>query len=189
MTIPSPDAGQVRIQVEAFRLNFADVLARLGLYQDAPPLPAILGFDVSGRVNAVGSGVQKLCPGMRVVGMTRFGGYASQVVTNVSCVAPIPENFNPGAATALATQYSTAWLAAMEMACLQTGDRVLIHAAAGGVRTALVQIAKLQGCTIYGTTGSQQKLNYLKRIGVDYLSNVLRTISNGRICTLNQARE
>lgn len=165
---PEPGAGEVRIAVELSGLNFADVLARKGLYQAAPPLPCILGFDVVGCIDKVGEGVIGLSEGMRVVAMSRFGGYASKVIARTYGVVEIPNNMNSDAACALGTQYATAWYAAMELVRLHAGDRVLIHSAAGGVGTALVQLAKFSGCTVVGTTRSRDKFQYLASIGVDF---------------------
>ncbi len=162
---------EVGIKVEAFGLNYADVMARLGIYPDAPPLPAIVGYEVVGKIVEVGADVQNRKVGDRVVAMTRFGGYAEFAKTDARATAIIPENMNAGKATALATQYGTAYFAAEEMTRMQEGDHVLIQAAAGGVGTALVQLAKWRKCTIFGTAGSQKKIDYLKSQGVHYPIN------------------
>ena len=104
---------------------------------------------------------------MRVVAMTRFGGYATLALSATYGVFEIPEGFGAAAATALATQYVTAWYAGVELVRLHPGDRVLVQGAAGGVGTALVQIARLYGCVIFGTTGTPGKVNHLAEIGVD----------------------
>lgn len=169
--VPELQDGFVRIEVEAFGLNFADVMARQGLYEDAPPLPAVLGYEVVGRIEALGDGVEDLKLGQRVVALTRFGGYAEMTVTDARAVVPISEEIDVGSAAALATQYGTAYYAAYEMAPLFEGQSVLIQAAAGGVGTALVQMAKLKGCTVFGTAGSSKKLEYLLQLGVDYPIN------------------
>ncbi len=165
---PLPSEGQIRISVEYSGLNFADVHARRGIYRDAPRLPSVLGYEVVGRIDAVGLGCEEFQPGTRVVAMTRFGGYATKALATRFGVQPIPEDFDGAAATALATQYTTAWYAAEEMVNLHEGDRVLIHSAAGGVGTALVQIAKRHGCTVVGVTRSPFKLDILKTHGVDF---------------------
>jgi NADPH2:quinone reductase len=164
---PIPGRGEIRINVEFSGLNFADVLVRLGLYRDAPPLPLVLGYDVVGRIDAVGPDCGTLNSGMRVVAMTRFGGYAARALSRCYGVVPVPEEYDGVKATALATQFTTAWFAAEEMVCLHEGDRVLIHSAGGGLGTALVQIAKRHGCTVFGTTGSPEKVAYLRSLGVD----------------------
>lgn len=167
----TPKAGEILIHSEAFGLNFADVMARLGLYRDAPPLPAVLGYENVGRIAAVGPGVTDLRVGQRVVALTRFGGYAQAAIADARAAMPIPDDMDAGVATALATQYATAWYAAEEAVRLHPGDNILIHAAAGGVGIALIQLAKRRGATIFGTAGSDEKLKFLKEQGVDYPIN------------------
>lgn len=171
--IPRPKANEVLIKVEAFGLNFADVMARLGLYRAAPPLPAILGYDVVGKIVDKGTAVDQTYLGLRVIALTRFGGYAQYVVADKDLVCSIPDSFSAGVAVALATQYSTAYFLSRSMANLQENDNVLIHAAAGGVGTALVQMALHQKCTVFGTCGSAEKMTYLKKNGVQYPINYL----------------
>ena len=168
---PVPQSHEVVIEVESFGLNFADVMARLGLYRDCPPLPAVVGYEVVGKVKGFGQGVSQFNEGQRVVAFTRFGGYATQVATDQRAVVPIPDDMEAGEAAALAVQYSTAYFAAEEMVRLHEGDHVLIQAAAGGVGTALIQLAKHRKCVIYGAAGSDEKLEYLKKQGVDYPIN------------------
>jgi NADPH:quinone reductase-like Zn-dependent oxidoreductase len=163
----------VLIQVEAFGLNFADVMARNGLYRDAPPLPSVLGYDVVGRVIESGGYEGKHLIGKRVVAMTRFGGYAELAKTDYRACAEIPEEWSATMATALATQYCTAYYAAFECANLHKGDHILIHAAGGGVGTALTQMAKSAGCIVFGTTSSDTKFDYLKQQGVDHPINYI----------------
>jgi len=168
---PSPKSGQVLIKVEAFGLNYADVMARNGLYADAPPLPSVLGYEAVGTINKLGANVQGFEIGQKVVAFTRFGAYAEYCIADQRAIAILPENISNGAAVALATQYCTAYFSALEMVNLHEGDNVLIHAAAGGVGTALIQLAKEKSCNIYGTAGSKDKLDYLKQQGVDFPIN------------------
>ena len=168
---PRPEAGQVLIKVDAFGLNFADVMARNGMYKEAPPLPCVLGYDVAGTVEEVGSGVNNVKPGDRVTAMTRFGGYAEYAITDARAIAIIPGNLDAGAATAITTQYCTAYFAALEMVNLHPGDKVLIQSGAGGVGTALIQLAKHKGCEIFSTAGSEEKLQYLRSMGVHHPIN------------------
>lgn len=172
--IPDPEANEVRIKVQAFGLNFADVMARLGLYDDAPPKPAIVGYDVIGHVDAVGADIKDLKEGQRVIALTRFGGYAEYVCTDARGVVPIDDSTGFAEGTALATQYGTAYYAAAEMVNIYAGDHVLIQAAAGGVGTALVQYAKHKGATVYGTA-SGGKQDYLQEIGVDHPIDYTKT--------------
>ena len=169
--IPQPKEGQVLIKVEAFGLNYADVMARNGLYADAPPLPSVLGYEAVGVIEQVGTGVTEFKMGQKIIAFTRFGAYAEYCIADQRAVALLPENITNGEAVALATQYCTAYFSACEMVNLHEGDNILIHAAAGGVGTALIQLAKEKGCIIYGTAGSQEKLDYLKTQGVDYSIN------------------
>ncbi|MBT8191083.1 MAG: zinc-binding dehydrogenase [Bacteroidia bacterium] len=164
---PKPAPGQVLIKVEAFGLNFADVIARRGLYPDAPKNPALLGYDVAGTVAGLGEGVSSVNIGDRVSALTRFGGYAEYACTMEEGVAKIPDNMDTALSTALATQACTAYYSAVQCVNLHPDDKVLIHAAAGGVGSCLVQIAKHKGCIVYGTA-SGGKQDYLKEIGVDY---------------------
>jgi NADPH2:quinone reductase len=168
---PEPKPHEVLINNECFGLNFADIMARNGLYQDCPPLPAVIGYEVVGRIEKTGKDVTHLKPGQRVVSLTRFGGYATHAVADARAAVVVDENIDAGKAAALATQYCTAYFAAEEMVRLHEGDHVLIDAAAGGVGTALTQMAKHHGCIIYGGAGSDEKLEYLKQQGVQHPIN------------------
>ena len=169
--MPKINAGEVLIKVEGFGLNFADVVAREGMYQDAPPLPSVLGYDVAGRITEVAPDVQNVKVSDRVTAMTRFGGYAEYAAANAMAVSKIPEDMPVGEATALTTQYCTAYYAAAEAANIHEGDKVLIHSAAGGVGTALMQYARYMKCEIFATAGSESKLKMLREEGVHHAIN------------------
>ena len=169
--IPKPNAGEVLIKVEGFGLNFADVLARRGLYPDAPPMPSVLGYDVVGIVREAAPDVTQFKPGDRVTAMTHFGGYAEYAVAPALLSSAISDQMPAGEATALTVQYCTAYYAAAEMVNLYPGDKVLIHAAAGGVGTALLQYCKYKKCEIFATAGSAAKLDMLKAAGADHVIN------------------
>jgi len=185
---PNPDAGEIQIKVEGFGLNFADVLARRGLYPDAPPMPCVLGYDVVGIVTETAPDVTQFKPGDRVTAMTHFGGYAEYAVAPALLSAAISDRMTAGEATALTVQYCTAYFAAAESVNLYPGDKVLIHAASGGVGTALVQFCKYKKCEIFATAGSDAKLEMLKKAGVDHAINYItedfsekiREISGGK---------
>lgn len=162
---------EVRIASEGFGLNFADVMARLGQYPECPPLPTVIGYEAVGKVIETGAAVTHVTPGQRVLAFTRFGGYAQEVITSGRGVMPIPDSWDIGFATALATQYATAWYAACYVTNLHPGERVLIHAAAGGVGTALIQLALHHGCEVFGTAGSPEKIEHLKKTGVHHAIN------------------
>ena len=186
--MPIPAAGQVRIKVEAFGINFADVMARKGMYKDAPPLPAILGYDVAGIVDAVGDKVSDVRTGDKVMAMTRFGGYAEYAITDALALAKIPDQLDVAAATALATQYCTAYFSAAEMVNLFPGDKVLVQSGAGGVGTALIQYAKHKGCEVFATAGSAEKIAYLKECGVDHPINYTTTDFDTEIRRINHGQ-
>jgi NADPH:quinone reductase-like Zn-dependent oxidoreductase len=163
---PPPGPGQLQIAVRAAGVNFADHLARVGLYPDAPKLPAVVGYEVAGTVQAVGAGVDENRLGERVLAGTRFGGYAEivNVAASDSVALPAALTFEQGAAVPV--NYATAWAALHGYGSLRAGERVLVHAAAGGVGTAAVQFAKAAGAEVHGTAspGKHQKLTEL---GVD----------------------
>lgn len=168
---PQPKPHEALVDVEAFGLNYADVMARNGLYREAPPLPSVLGYDFVGKVRSCEDANFQHLIGQRVVGLSRFGAYAEQVVTNPLALVPVPEDIPPASATALGTQYLTAYHAACQITNLHKGERVLIHAAAGGVGTALTQIALWKGCEVFGSAGSEEKMQYLKQQGVHHPIN------------------
>lgn len=169
--LPVPNENQVRVKTEAFGLNFADVMARKGMYRDCPPLPCVIGYDVVGTIDAAGKNVMNVKGGDRVTCFTRFGGYAEYVLVDARGVAAIPREMPLAFAGALATQYCTAYYAAYECVNVFPGDSALVHAAAGGVGTALVQLLKNKGAVVFGTCGSEEKLNYLRSLGVDHPIN------------------
>ncbi|MCS6934150.1 MAG: zinc-binding dehydrogenase [Chitinophagales bacterium] len=170
-TKPVPKAGEVLIEVEGFGLNFADIMARKGQYRDAPPPPCIIGYDVVGRVVRKGAGVKDFAEGERVTAMTRFGGYAQYVVTDARAVTRVQEQTDITEAAALTTQYCTAYYCAAEMVHLHEGDTVVIHSAAGGVGSALLQYALHKKCRVIATTGSDTKVAMLQAAGAEHVIN------------------
>src|ERR671910_2941430 len=144
---PDPVAGpgQVIVDVGAAGVNFADTLARVGLYPDAPKPPCVLGYEVAGEVESVGEGTEGFAPGDRVMAGTRFGGQAEMVSVDAGQVLPLPERLSFEQGAAFPVNYGTAYAALVIMGGLRDGDRVLIHAAAGGVGIAATQIAKSRG--------------------------------------------
>jgi NADPH2:quinone reductase len=168
---PACKDHQVLIKVEQFGLNFADVLARSGMYPETPPTPCIIGYEVVGRVEETGSEVPEKFRGSRVIAMTRFGGYAEYAATDYRAVAILPEDFDASKALALGTQGTTAYVCLEESMNLYKGDRVLIHAAAGGVGLMLCQLALAKGCEVFGTASQPRKLEFLKELGVQHPIN------------------
>lgn len=171
--IPSPGPEQVLIKADFFGLNFADVMARRGLYAAAPTIPSILGYEVVGTIVGKGAEVTEFHSGQKVVAFTRFGGYAEYVTTDRKGIAPLPENLAMEEAVALPTQYGTAFYCACDLAHIKEGEHILIHVAAGGVGIALTQLAKRKKCVVYGTVSSNNKFDTLKQQGVDFPINYL----------------
>lgn len=162
---PVPREGEVRIRVAAAGINFADVLARMGLYPDAPPLPAVVGYEVAGTVDAVGAGVQGFREGDRVGALTRFGGYTDVLCVPAGQVFPISSALSFEKAAAIPVNYLTAWLMLVHLGCVRAGNRVLVHAVAGGVGQAAVQICRWRGAEVVGTA-SASKHARLRELGV-----------------------
>ena len=166
---PEPAPGQVLIRSEGFGLNYADVMAVRGLYRDAPSPPCVLGYETVGRVEHCGAGAPHDLLGGRVTAMTRFGGYAEKVVTDHRAVAEIPEDLGIGEACALATQGCTAWYMSTMAAPLRSGQRVLIHSAAGGVGHLLVMIAVRRGCEVFAIASGEEKMSILRSLGAHHV--------------------
>jgi NADPH2:quinone reductase len=169
--VPDPDVrpGQLLIRSEGFGLNYADVMASRGLYREAPPIPCILGYETVGRVERVGEGVSPALVGQRVVALTRFGGYAELAVTDHRAAVQVPDDMPVGVAAALATQGATAWYASTFARALHAGDRVLVHAAAGGVGQLLVMIAVHRGCEVFALAKGEEKMHYLRSLGAQHV--------------------
>lgn len=184
---PTLGDGEIRIRVYAAGVNFADILARLGLYPDAPKPPVVVGYEVSGIVEAVGPGVTRVREGDRVAALTRFGGYADCVVAPDWMAFPIPASIDPSAAAAIPVNYTTALVALYQMSNLAAGETVLIHGAGGGVGIAATQLARLRGAVIIGTA-STAKHDAIRQHGVQHAIDYRRTnvvaevkrLTNGR---------
>lgn len=169
--LPTPVCGdhEVVIASEAFGLNFADVMARQGLYGDAPPLPCVLGYECVGRVIQIGKKVSAVKIDDRVTAFSRFGSYARFVKTTEQAVVQIPDSWDVVTALACATQGCTAWFAAYETFPVRKGDVAVVMAAAGGVGSILVQLLKIRGARVIGVVGSSAKIDYVKTQGADEL--------------------
>jgi NADPH:quinone reductase-like Zn-dependent oxidoreductase len=148
---PAPGSGEVRVAVKAAGINFADTMARTGVYPDAPPVPCVVGYEVAGEVESVGDGVSDFKAGDRVIAGTKFGGHAELVTVPVGQVLTLPKKLSFEQGAAVPVNYGTAYAALVIMGGLREGDRVLIHAAAGGVGISAIQIAKWVGAEIFGT--------------------------------------
>lgn len=163
----APGEGQVLVDVRAVGINFADTMARIGLYPDAPKPPCVVGYEVAGTVAAVGSGVEGIAEGDRVMAGTRFGGYAEQVLVSAGDVIPLPDRLSFEQGAAIPVNYSTAWAGLVRYGSLEPGERVLIHAAAGGVGISAIQIARKQGAEVWGTA-SASKHDKLHELGCEH---------------------
>lgn len=164
---PAVGPGDVRIAVRAAGINFADTMARVGLYPDAPKTPCVLGYEVAGEVESVGEGVTDFKPGDRVMAGTQFNGQAELVSVPADQVLPLPERLSFEQGAAFPVNYGTAYAALIVMGSLREGSRILIHAAAGGVGIAATQIARNVGAEIFGTA-SPAKHEAIRAQGVDH---------------------
>ena len=167
--LPSPEPGpaQVRVKVEASALNFMDTLMIKGQYQVKPPFPFTPGVEVAGTVEAAGAG-SRWKPGMRVCGNLSSGGYASHAVLDDAAAAPIPPNLSFAEGAALPIVYPTAHLCLKDAGRMQPGETVLVHAGAGGVGLAAIQLARAWGAgKIFATAGGATKLAVCRAHGVD----------------------
>lgn len=166
---PMPAPGQVVVRVHAAGINFADILMRLGLYPGTPKPPFVPGFEVAGTIESLGDGVgPEFSAGQRMVVSTfPGGGYGEKVAVPAQRALPLPAAMSFEDAAALPVNYLTAYQALTFMAHLGAGERVLIHAAAGGVGLAAIQLAKLAGAEIFGTA-SASKHEFLRQQGLHH---------------------
>ena len=164
---PQPSAGEVLIKVKAIGVNFADILARKGLYPDAPKPPCVVGYEVSGTVESTGPGVDASIVGQSVVALTRFNGYSDRVCVPEKAVFTIPESLDFEHAAAIPLNYLTAYQLLYVMGGLKKGESVLIHNAGGGVGLAALDISLHLEATTYGTS-SVGKHSFLMERGLNY---------------------
>src|SRR5262249_50950896 len=162
---PQPTGIELRVRVKASGVNFADILARLGLYPDAPKPPMVVGYEISGAVDAVGPDARPEWIGKEVFGLVRFGGYSDSVVVPQDQVFERPASLDHAQCVALPVQYLTAWQLLVVMGSLSSDETVLIHNAGGGVGLAAIDIARHIGARIYGTA-SVGKHDFLRSRGL-----------------------
>ncbi len=172
---PDPDAGEVRIDIEAAGINFADIMQRRGHYPDGPEAPYVPGMEAAGVVDAVGDGVEELSEGDRVVGMLDTGGYAESVTAPADLLFPVPDAMSFDEAAGFPVQFLTAHACLFEWGGLEEDESVLIQAAAGGVGTAAVQLASNAGAEVFGTASTQEKLDLAADLGCDHPINYTET--------------
>jgi synaptic vesicle membrane protein VAT-1 len=167
---PEPGPGEVVIACEACGVNYADGIIRMGLYASARRLhgyPITPGFEVAGRVAAVGPGVRGWRAGDPVIGLTLFNGYASHLKVPVENVFPRPRHLDAAQAAALPTVFLTAWWMVHRQVHPEPGETWLVHSAAGGVGSALLQLGRLAGCRIVGVVGAAHKRAHALAMGAE----------------------
>ncbi|ELY94287.1 NAD(P)H quinone oxidoreductase [Natrialba chahannaoensis JCM 10990] len=172
--LPEPDAGEVRIEVEATGINFADIMQRRGVYPSGPEPTYVPGMEAAGTIDATGEGVD-LDEGDRVVAMLNTGGYAEYATANAQMLFPIPAGMSFAEAAGFPVQFLTAHSCLFEWGGLEKGETVLIQAAAGGVGTAAVQLASNAGAEVFGTASTQEKLDLAADLGCDHPINYTET--------------
>lgn len=165
---PVPAADEVLIKVSAAGINYADTMMRAGNYLTKPDLPFTLGYEAAGTIEELGEAVEGLEKGQRVLAVTTSGGYAEYATAKAKTVMPIPDELGDSEATALLVQGLTA-LGLLDET--KSGETILVHAAAGGVGTLLVQLAKMKGLKVIGTASSEEKLQLVANLGADAAIN------------------
>lgn len=171
---PEPGPGEIAIDVACCAMNFPDGLLCRGSYQERPPLPFTPGLEVSGRVAALGAGAEArgLAVGQRVIAQPSLssgrGGLAGRTVAQASHVHPIPDTLGDAAGAALLVTYQTGWSALRRRAALQPGETLLVHAGAGGVGSAAIQLGKALGAVVIATAGGPAKVEVCRQLGADH---------------------
>lgn len=158
---PPPGPGEVRVSVRAAGANFADTIARVGLYPDAPALPAVLGYEVAGVVESLGRGVEWPAVGEQVIAATRFGGQAELAVARAADCVPLPDHLSFEEGAAALVSYGTAWAAAMIMGGLRAGETLLVQSAGGGVGIAATQVGAFAGAQVIATASPTKHMAVL----------------------------
>jgi NADPH2:quinone reductase len=167
---PEPSPGEVRIAVEAAGINFADIMQRRGHYHGGPEAPFVPGLEVAGTIDAVGEGVGREV-GEPVVTMVDNGGYAEYAIADAAGLLPVPDGLSMEEAAGFPVQFLTARNCLHEWGGLEADESVLIHAAAGGVGTAAVQLAREAGAEIFGTASTAEKLDRVADLGCNHPIN------------------
>ncbi|MFO7692134.1 MAG: zinc-binding dehydrogenase [Vicinamibacterales bacterium] len=173
--LEAPPAGHARVAVGAVGLNFADLAAGLGLYSATPKGAFVPGLEFAGTVDAVGEGVDAIAPGARVIGLTRFGGYATHLNADARYLHPLPAGWSVAEGAALPVQAITAWYATNELGACKPGDAVLVQSAAGGVGLNALAILQGMGARVVATVGQEGKLAFLvDHAGLDRRQIIVR---------------
>lgn len=192
MEAPTPGPGQVLIQVETAGVAYADVLMRRGVYPEAPALPFTPGYDVVGRVVAAGTGVEHVAVGTRVAALTVTGGYSTHALAPAAFTVPVPEHLRACEVSALVLNYVTAKQVLERFTRVKDGDTILVHGAAGGVGTALLELARHSGVTAIGSASGSRTAGIvargavpLDRSEVDVVEETLRLVPGGVTATFD----
>ncbi|HEY1969800.1 MAG TPA: NADPH:quinone oxidoreductase family protein [Pseudonocardia sp.] len=167
---PVPGPGQALVRVAAVACNFPDILVCQGKYQERPPLPFTPGMEIAGEVVAVGEGASARV-GDRVIGQTgsRGGGFAEFALVDVASLWPWPDGMSAAQAAGMFVTYQTGYCALHRRGRIQSGETLLVHAAAGGVGSAAVQLGKAAGATVIASAGGADKCSVAKSIGADHV--------------------
>ncbi len=187
---PRPDAGQLQVRVLGAAANFPDVLMCRGLYQVRPPLPFTPGVELCGEVTALGQGTRGVAVGDRVIGASALpaGGFAELALMDMATTFPAPGALDDAEAAAFYIGYQTGWFGLHRRARLQPGETLLVHAAAGGVGSAAVQLGKAAGARVIGVVGGPEKVEVAGRLGADVVVDrrsedfveVVKEVTGGR---------
>lgn len=167
--IPEPRAGEVRVRVQTCGLNFGDLLVQKGTYQEKPALPATIGMEFCGIVDAVGQGVTRFRTGQRVAAYAGFGGLADYAVISANICVPIPEKMSAEHAAAFLVAYGTSHVALDYKARMKPGERLLVLGASGGVGLTAVELGKLMGAEVIACARGPEKLEIARQAGADHL--------------------
>ena len=184
---PVPKEGQVAVRVQLSGINFADLMMRQGLYGSNPKFPFTPGYEVAGVIDGVGTGVDGLDLGDRVLAMTGFGGYSEKVVVSANRIVPLPESVSFEQAAAMPVTYATAYHMLVYLGNLSKGDTVLVHHAAGGVGTAVAQICRAFGASLVIGTASSRKKEFVESLGMTFVDSgkddfvsICKTMTDGK---------
>ena len=181
--VPDPECGldEVRIRVRSSAINRGDLSRRAGLISAGVEWPLIIGWDIAGEIESVGSRVTDRKSGERVVALISRGGYAELATAPSADAVQLPDNVSFDEAAALPVAYLTGWYALLRRARLKSGESVLIQAGASGVGVGAIQIAKTQGATVIATAGTNEKVDFCKSLGADHGINYIEQDFAGEV--------
>lgn len=188
ITLPPPQAHQVRLKINACGINFADALMVAGQYQVKPPFPFTPGMEIAGEVLELGEKVTNLKVGQRVMGVIEYGGFAEEALANAITLLPIPDNMDDEAAAAFPIAYGTSHVALKHRGGLKVGETLLVFGAAGGVGLTAVEIGKRMGATVIACASTDEKLALTKEYGADYTINYTQESIRERVKEITQGK-